>query len=373
MPLPEMFPLLSILLLVRVGQALLVSGSVRSKNAAGAIVRLLLDLSVASLALWAIGGAFVPAGDRYITWSHLLGIGSTSWRAFLVLPFILIAAAAVHGATAERTRALPVLIVTGLIAILLPILLQIGSRIGLPDSGVGLACLLGGSAACAGAILAGPRKGKFNRDQSVNFVPGHNMVAQLIGLLVLIVAFAAISGSSVGTLLCASAASLAGAAFGSIKFGKIDTGLTIAATFGGLCAGAVGVMPLWLAVLLGTVVGGVVPFAVMVVEVRLRLDDVTAAVSTHLIGGLLGLLAALVVAFIRTPTWWIFGWLGLTIASLALGAAIAFGVFFVLKNMNRVRVAEGAEFDGTDLAELDLNAYPDFQQTMIKSYHLREL
>jgi len=61
MPVSDTVLLLSLLLLVRVGHALLISGSVRSKNAAGAIVRLLLDLSVACLALWAIGAAFVSS------------------------------------------------------------------------------------------------------------------------------------------------------------------------------------------------------------------------------------------------------------------------------------------------------------------------
>jgi len=376
MPVSDTVLLLSLLLLVRVGHALLISGSVRSKNAAGAIVRLLLDLSVACLALWAIGAAFVPvpAGDetRYITWSHFLGIGESSRVAFRVLPYILIATAAVQGATAERTRVLPVLIVTGLIAIVLPILEQISFRTRMPDSGIGLACLLGGSAALVAANRVGARKGKFNRDQSVNFVPGHNISLQLVGLLVLMVAFVGISPSA-GTLLCASAAALAGATFGSIKFGKIDTGLTIAATLGGLCAGGVGLNPTWIAVLVGITVGTIVPFAVMTLEVRFRIDDVTAAIPTHLVGGLVGLAVASLVAFVREPSWWIFAWAALCIATIVIGGAIAFCVFFVLNSSKRVRVTEDAEFDGTDLAELDVNAYPDFQQTMIKSYHLREM
>jgi len=376
MPVSDTVLLLSLLLLLRVGHALLISGSVRSKNAAGAIVRLLLDLSVACLALWAIGAAFVPvpAGDetRYITWSHFLGIGESSRVAFRVLPYILIATAAVQGATAERTRVLPVLIVTGLIAIVLPILEQISFRTRMPDSGIGLACLLGGSAALVAANRVGARKGKFNRDQSVNFVPGHNIALQLVGLLVLMVAFVGISPSA-GTLLCASAAALAGAAFGSIKFGKIDTGLTIAATLGGLCAGGVGLNPTWIAVLVGITVGTIVPFAVMTLEVRFRIDDVTAAIPTHLVGGLVGLAVASLVAFVREPSWWIFAWAALCIATIVIGGAIAFCVFFVLNSSKRVRVTEDAEFDGTDLAELDVNAYPDFQQTMIKSYHLREM
>lgn len=383
MPVPESLIFVAILLFVRVGQLLLIAGSVRSKNAVGTCVRLLMDLAVATLALWAIGGAFVPAmrlgEDSYITFSHLLGIGSSSWIVFTQLPFILIATAAVHGATAERTRMLPVLITGGAIAILLPILTQISDRIDLPATGIGIAATMGGAAAWVGAILAGPRKGKFNRDLSVNFVPGHNIVLQLVGVMVLIVALTMVSGDVGSTLIACSSALLAGAAVGRIKFGKIDTGLMIASALGGLVAGATGIGPTWVAFLVGGVVGVVVPFAVMILETRFRIDDVIGAVPTHWLGGFIGMLVAAVVqlgyiAFTdATWTWWVLLWVCMPTIATVVGAAIGLGAFFGCKSMNQVRLTEGAEFDGTDLSELDVNAYPDFQQTMIKSYHLREL
>ncbi len=371
----QLILLLAVLLLVRVGQMLFISGSVRSKNAAGACVRLLLDLAVAALVLWAIGGAFVPGVyDQYVTWSHLFGISKSSGMVYSVLPLILIASAAVHGAAAERTRLTPVLLTTGLIAIILPLLLQLSVRSGSPDSGIGLATTFGGGASLAAAILTGTRKGKFNRDLSVNFVPGHNLVLQLIGVMILVIAFVAIS-RDVGTLLAGSSAMLAGAAYGRVRFGKIDTGLTIAATIGGLCAGGVGGGPTWLAVIVGLVVGLLVPIAVMMLEVRFRIDDVTAASPTHLVGGLIGMTFAAAVGFFTAPTWsaWVLMWLGFAIIAPVLGAVVGGLSFFICKSMKCVRLTESAEFDGTDLSELDVNGYPDFQQTMIKSYHLREL
>lgn len=365
--------ILAALLLARVGQVLLVAGSVRSKNAAGAAVRLLLDLAVVTLAFWSIGAAVSYANVEAVTWRWLLGVKPIGVNAWAVLPAVLIATGAIHGAVAERTRILPVLLVAGLLTVAYCVLRQVELRMGFAESGVGLATLMGGGAALAAAVVAGPRKGKFNRDLSVNFVPGHNIVLQLVGVTVLVVAFTLFGGF--GTLLAASAATLAGAAFGRIKFGKIDTGLTIAATVGGLCAGAVGLPASWLAVLVGIAVGAAVPFVLMTLEVRFRIDDVTAAGPTHLVGGLVGVVVLAIAGLFDagTRSWWFFGWIALAVAAPLIGAVLAGGVFYLFKTQNALRITEGAEFDGTDLSELDVNAYPDFQQTMIKSYHLREL
>ena len=69
----------------------------------------------------------------------------------------------------------------------------------------------------------------------------------------------------------------------------------------------------------------------------------------------------------------LFANLAFAAVSAGVAAALAFAVFSLCKQRSRIRLTEDAEFDGTDLSELDLNAYPDFQQTTIKSYHLREL
>lgn len=366
---------LGVMLLLRVGQMLLIGGLVRSKNAASACVRLLLDLAVVTLAAWAIGGAFA-SGDYprpWITFGNLLGINGTMIGVTLV-PLLLIATAAPHGAAAERTRLSPLLAIAAIFGIVGPLLHQIAQRIGLPDTGVGMFALLGGAAATVVAIVAGPRKGKFNRDLSVNFVPGHNVVLQVIGALLVIAGVAAIAGyAAPQVLLGTSAATLAAAGFGRLKFGKIDTGLTLAGTLAGAIAGGVAPVPTWLAVLGGAGVGMLAPWLLMLMETRFRIDDVTASSSTLLSGAIVGVLAAIVYAFCMNPTWWVIGW-GVSLVLLpVVGGAIALGVSVVFRGMKQLRISESAEYDGTDLAELDLNAYPDFQQTMIKSYHMREM
>lgn len=377
--------MLSITLLVRVGQMLLISGSVRSKNASAVGVRLLLDTAIASLALWAVGGAFVPnTYDKIITWSHLIGIGSSSNHAFAVLPLILIATASIHGATAERIRSAPLLLLSACMGVAIPFLLQMSYRTGSPDSGVGIAATAGGASALVSAIFIGARKGKFNRDLSVNFVPGHNIVLQLAGVMLLVVAYLAISDTArtmgvpfierlSATLMAAMSATLIGALFGKLKFGKIDSGLALASCLGGLTAGAVGVGPTWIAVPLGAAIGLIVPWSIMTLEIRFRIDDVTGMVATQLISGILGMIVASCVAFVREPTAWVLMWFAFILIAPVVGAGIAAGVCVLCKSQKCLRQSEDAEFDGSDLSELDVNAYPDFQQTMIKSYHLREL
>src|SRR5439155_12117769 len=106
-----------------------------------------------------------------------------------------------------------------------------------------------------------------------------------------------------------------------------------------------------------------------------KIDDPAGGVAVHAFGGAWGTLA---VGLFAPSTGWLdtLRQLGiqtiglLVIAALALATSLA--LFAFLRATTGLRLTESAEYDGADLAEHDLNAYPDFQQTMIKSYHLRE-
>jgi len=106
-----------------------------------------------------------------------------------------------------------------------------------------------------------------------------------------------------------------------------------------------------------------------------KIDDPAGGVAIHLIGGAWGVIA---VGFFAPSRGW-GDWarqVGVQALGLVVLAAIAFvaaiALFIALRKTIGLRLKEEAEYDGADLAEHDLNAYPDFQQTMIKSYHLRE-
>ena len=399
MPFRDLSVYLGVVLLIRIGQTLLLAGTVRSKNAAGASVRCVLDLAVVLLSLWAIGGIFLPnyelrsdglASTSWVTISHLLG--NDRGYSMSLLPMLMIATIASLGATAERVRILPLLAFSALVGgILLPLLSRIGMaiQVGRVQTQFGLLIALvgGGAAALALAWVAGARKGKFNRDLSVNFVPGHAVVYQVVGLLMLAAGFGAATQNGMHTLLGMCSGALAGAAFGRFRFGKIDAGLLVAASIGGLCAGGLaavvdGMHRNWLgsgggpSVLAGVIAGCAVPWAIMVVETRLRLDDVAGFGVAYTVGGTIGAIVAALTRHTSTVgSYFSAAAVDLAVWILAAvvfgGVAVAIGKFFA--GRNQFRVTETVEYDGVDLSDLDVNAYPDFQQIMIKSHHLRQL
>jgi len=182
--------------------------------------------------------------------------------------------------------------------------------------------------------------------------------------------------AALNVLLAAAAGGLAALVSSAVRYGKPDVFLIYSGLLGALVAitGGANVVPTGAAVGLGAVAGFVVPYAMVQIDLRWKIDDPAGAVAVHGLGGLLGTLATGVLA----P-----GSVGERVRQLgvqALGVVViaAFGLLAtgalmkVLKATVGVRAKEADEFDGLDLAEHDLNAYPDFQQTTIKSYHLRE-
>ena len=136
-------------------------------------------------------------------------------------------------------------------------------------------------------------------------------------------------------------------------------------------AGAAVVYPIW-AIVIGGVAGVLVPLAAVELDLRLRVDDPTGGVAIHLVGGAWGTLAAGL--FSGRGIAGTFQSVGVQLVGLATALAVAGGVTFaaLLLLGSRVRASESDEFDGLDLAEHDIGAYPDFQQNSIRSYHLRE-
>lgn len=375
-------------IVIRLGQMLMCTGATRSNSAAGACARLLIDLAVATLALWAIGAIWVPdAGETaWLTFSHAFGVSATSPIALRLLPVLIVATGAVVGATQDRIRLTPLLVITfAFAAVVVPVLLLIEDAVGrnlagmygAADTGIGLASVVGGSAALAAAWATGQRKGKFNRDLSANVLPGHHVPMQYFGVLTFAAGLAFFADAA-NVLLGVSAATLAGAAYGKIQFRKIDTSLMLASTVSGAAAAATigGLAPTWAAVLAGVLAGGIAPFALMKIETGFRIDDAGGSAAGLLAGGVIGLILAPLCADMISFGARLKGLIGNGIV-LAIAAVIAAAVAVVIcrffKARNALRPTEGEEFEGVDLSEFDLNAYPDFQQTMIKSHHLRQI
>jgi len=365
--------------LLRVGLAIHAAGSVRAKNAAGIVMRGVADMCLGVLAFWAVGG-----------W--IAGVERGSGLFFFLLCATLIASGIVVGVVGERSRffamcSLPVL-VCGVVA---PLAWRLAwgwlGKIGYHDvAGASMVHLTGALCALVSAVMVGPRTGKYNRDGSSNAIPGHNMPLGSVGVLVMFVAWLPyVAGFATDVAMAAGNVLLAGAAgavvamvVSQVKYMKPDIHLTYVGLLSGLVAisAAADVRAGWMAVIIGAVAGLVVPLAAVWMDLVVRVDDLTAGIAVHGIGAVWGVIAAGLFTHVESVGAR-FRLLGVQVLGLAVIGAMAVGLslgaLWVLKRTVGLRSKEADEYDGLDLAEHDIGAYPDFQQTMIKSYHLREV
>ena len=405
----------AIALLARVGFALYAAGLVRSKNSAGMVVRMICDLCVSTLVFWGIGAAilFQQHNSVFALRADLIFSNISSSRPFTEFLFFqlamnLIASGAMAGATAERFRFFPLcgasLLLSGF---LLPVAGNwawygwLASR-GFIDIGGGAALhVTAGVSAAVAAIVVGPRTGKFNRDGSSSMIPGHNLPLAGIGAMLVLAGWLAyIAGAGLmvsvrlinpfpqhvveisspaafNALLSASAAGLAALLVGQLRYGKPDVVLALMGFIGGLVAisAGAGLVSTPGAALIGAVTGIFLPVLAVALDLRLRIDDPAGAISIYALAGAWGTLAtAFFAPALAFGRWHQFAVQAIGVVSIAAFSAVVSFVFFAaLKYTVGIRAREADEFDGLDLAEHDIGAYPDFQQTMIKSYHLREM
>jgi Amt family ammonium transporter len=219
---------------------------------------------------------------------------------------------------------------------------------------------------------------------------GHNGVLVSLGLLCMFALWPAsiagcllqqgdanIAAATLNTLLCAAAATLVAAMYSQARYRKFDVLLIYCGLLGGLVsiaaapAGLSGLQAVWV----GAVAGIVVPWLEVQLDLVWKIDDPSGMVAVCIFGGFWGvLIAGLFIPHSQTSALHrlLVQMLGLgAIGGLSLISAAV--VFFGLRAAMRIRVTQADELDGLDLAHHDLNAYPDFQQTTIKSYHLREM
>lgn len=388
------------LMLVRVGQLLYATGLCRSKNAAGMAVRLVADFCAATLAFWAVGAAILLQRSNPVfafDWRAVLSADAMNAELFFHAALALVATGAVGGALAERSKFLPAWAASALLAgLIVPVAGRWVwggwlARLGMVDvAGASAVHLSAGVCAAVGAALVGPRTGKYNRDGSANIIPGHNLPLAVAGVLVMLVAWvpyvlgsAMAHGSASGSLrepmnvlLAAAAAGAASMTLAQLRYGKPDAVLSLIGVMGGLVSitAAGGTVGTTSAVFIGAVAGVIVPLSTIALDLLAHLDDPTGGVSIHAVGGLWGALAAGIFAPLgMVERLKLVGVQALGAAAvIALAAAASLALFAILKATVGLRLREADEYDGLDLAEHDIGAYPDFQQTMIKSYHLRE-
>jgi len=241
-------------------------------------------------------------------------------------------------------------------------------------AGSGIVHMAGAAAALAGVLLLGARKGKYGEDGSIHPIPGANLPMATLGTFILWMGWFGFNGGSVlklGDIASANSVAMvflntnAAAAGGAIAalitarvlFGKADLTMLLNGALAGLVAITAEPStptPL-LATLFGAAGGVLVVFSIVFLD-KIKIDDPVGAISVHGTCGLLGLLLVPVtngdVSFsgqlIGAAT--IFGWV----------FATSFAVWFVLKMVMGIRVSAEEEYEGVDIGECGLEAYPEF-------------
>ncbi len=256
----------------------------------------------------------------------------------------------------------------------------------LDAGGSGTIQCVGGMAALAMTWLLGPRRGKYGSDGAPAAIPGHNIVNVLFGCAVTLVGWIGLNaagallfygsdgGDAVGrvaliainTILCGAMSLMSAGAITRWRFGKPDASLCANGFIGGLVAGSAGCA--WMtpasAAFVGVVTGLMIPYAVEIFEMRLRVDDPGGSVTVHGLCGIWGLLALAIAGDTRTAAEPASGqWLAqLAGVATLLGFVLplTYALNWLLDRFLPQRVAREAERYGLDVHELGAGAYPEF-------------
>jgi Amt family ammonium transporter len=334
---------------------------------------------------WSIGGwlgAFAPTSLEPVGVSPedtALDYASVGSDFFFQLMFCATTASIVSGTLAERIKLWPFLVfVVVLTGFIYPIEAswQWGggwlSELGFSDfAGSTLVHAAGGFAALAGAIVLGPRLGKF-KDGKTNPMPGSNLALATLGTFILWLGWFGFNGGSqlaMGTVgdvadvsrifantnMAAAAGAVAALILTQVLYGKVDLTMVLNGALAGLVSiTAEPLAPsLFGALLTGAVGGVIVVFAVPMLD-KMKIDDVVGAIPVHLVAGVWGTLA---VAFYTG------NWGAQIIGIVAIGAFVfvtSLIVWIILKGIMGLRPSEEDEIRGLDVAELGMEAYPDF-------------
>ncbi|MCL6417631.1 ammonium transporter [Aestuariirhabdus sp. Z084] len=241
-------------------------------------------------------------------------------------------------------------------------------------AGSGIVHMAGAAAALAGVLLLGARKGKYGANGQVNAIPGANLPLATLGTFILWMGWFGFNGGSVLKLGdVASSASVAmvflntnAAAAGGVVaalitarllFGKADLTMALNGALAGLVAitAEPSTPSAFQATLIGAIGGVLVVFSILSLD-KLKIDDPVGAISVH---GVVGLFGLLVVPATNTGASYSGQLIGaLTIFVWVFGASLV--VWAILKAVTGIRVTEEEEYEGVDLAECGMEAYPEF-------------
>ena len=409
-----------LVMFMQAGFAFLEAGLTRMKNVGHVAAKNVLVLGIASVVHYAVGYgiAFGDDGNGLVGGSGffpsvdtLLAIGASPFSWFGSIPagagylfqvvFAAVSLAIVWGAMAERTK----LWVYFAFGVVFTLIYSVVSHwiwhpdgwlfaLGMQDfAGSTVVHYQGALAALAGAILLGPRIGKFDSEGKPNAIPGHNMAYVTLGVIILWFGWFGFNpGSTLGivtgehlgyfayvaltTNVAAAAGALGAVATSWLVIKKPDLSMMLNGVIAALVAitAASGFVAPWAAIVIGGVAGSIVVFGVLLVE-RIRLDDPIGALAAHGMAGVWGTLATGVFAVpslaenLATGTGglWYTGdlhQLGVQATGLlAVGAftfTASFAALWAMKRTFGIRVEPHVETAGLDVSEHGMWGYPEF-------------
>ncbi|KZM43109.1 ammonium transporter [Marinomonas sp. SBI22] len=389
------------------GFAMLEAGLVRSKNTTEILTKNVALFAISCIMYLVCGYAIMYGGDIFLSGIQNVDVDATlgdfSGREdgfeggsiysgasdfFFQVVFVATAMSIVSGAVAERMKLWAFLafavVMTGVIY---PMegnwtwgggsvfgLYSLGD-IGFTDfAGSGIVHMAGAAAALAGVLVLGARKGKYGPKGEVRAIPGANLPLATLGTFILWMGWFGFNGGSVlklgdiasansvamvflNTNTAAAGGAVAAMLLARILFGKADLTMLLNGALAGLVAITAGPdTPTALgATLIGAVGGLIVVVSILTLD-KLKIDDPVGAISVHGVAGLWGLLAVPLTND------------GVTFGAQLIGAATIFTwvfgtslvVWFVIKAVIGIRVTEEEEYEGVDLSECGMEAYPEF-------------
>jgi len=396
---------------MNLGFATVESGLCRAKNTVNILSKNVIVFCVTSLAFWAIGFGFMfGEGNPLIGLKGLFLIGSDNspatgeayqgifsslnWtgvpllaKFFFQLVFAGTAATIVSGAVAERIKYFSFFVFSFLMgALIYPIqghwiwgggwLSQLGFK---DFAGSTVVHSIGGWSALVGAVLLGPRLGKYGPDGRINPIPGHNLGMATLGMFVLWLGWFGFNGGStmaadpqpisviiLNTNMAAAAGGIAATFVSYLAIGKPDLSMLlngILAGLVGITAGADGAT-VFGSIMIGLISGIMVVYSVLFYD-RMKVDDPVGAISVHLMNGVWGTFA---VGLFHREVGLFYGG-GPKQLLIQVVGILAVAVFSVVSNLilwkiikvfMGLRVSEEEEMEGLDIGEHGMEAYPDF-------------
>ena len=391
------------------GFAMVEAGFTRAKNVGNITMKNLMDFCIGTVAFYLLGYNLLCGEGGFVGWglNPFTGFGETDWSAFVFnLVFCATTATIVSGAMAERTKFSAYCVYSAIISLVVyPIeagwvwngqgwLAQLGC---IDFAGSIVIHMVGGISALVGAIILGPRIGKYGKNGKVNAIPGHSITLGALGVFILWFAWygfngaAAEDGARLGqilltTTIAPAVATVTTMLFTWIKNGKPDVSMCLNASLAGLVAitaGCADVDAIGAAVI-GIVSGILIVVAVEFVDIKLKIDDPVGAFSVHGVNGMWGGLAVGLFATGNgqngiTGLFYGGGFAQLGKQALGIVTIVAWTVvcmiivFTIIKKTVGLRVTKDEEMKGLDICEHGLiSAYADFMPIGVGTASLDE-